>query len=43
MRTQDTVKLMLRLRKELNISSDEHKAWLSELLAARNNGSLATL
>jgi len=37
------MKLMLKLRKELNITSDEHKEWLQELIKARNEGSLGQL
>eukprot|EP00967_Tisochrysis_lutea_P058485 scaffold74411_cov22-Tisochrysis_lutea.AAC.1 len=34
------MKLMLKLRKELNVTSDEHKEWLQELIKARNEGTL---
>eukprot|EP00200_Dunaliella_tertiolecta_P008151 CAMPEP_0202387862 /NCGR_PEP_ID=MMETSP1127-20130417/74463_1 /ASSEMBLY_ACC=CAM_ASM_000462 /TAXON_ID=3047 /ORGANISM="Dunaliella tertiolecta, Strain CCMP1320" /LENGTH=155 /DNA_ID=CAMNT_0048989053 /DNA_START=6 /DNA_END=469 /DNA_ORIENTATION=+ len=39
----ETMKLMLKLRKELNVTSDEHKEWLQELIKARNEGTLGQL
>lgn len=41
--SQETMKLMLKLRKELNVTSDEHKEWLQELIRARNEGTLSQL